>query len=285
MQKIFKHTVVNGDPGSACDVLVACTPLSKSKIKDAMSKGAVWLTAKRGGTKRLRRATATVRVDDCIELHYNEALLARSVPDSELIADRKHYSVWFKPAGVLAQGTKEGDHCSLLRQVELYFKPTRPAFLVHRLDREASGLMVVAHSSDAAARLSTLFQGQGVFKRYRVMVRGCVEPANGVIEFPLDGKAARTEYQRETCDTTANVSTLSVVITTGRLHQIRRHLAQLGYPVMGDPQYGKSNKNVEGLQLAAVQLRFVCPFSREEFNVEAPEQSATIASRPTEQAK
>lgn len=269
-QGVFSFTVQSSDPAVASDLLVARTSLSKTKIKDAMSKGAVWLTPARGSAKRLRRATATLRVGDRIELHYDAELLARTVPDSPLITDRRHYSVWFKPAGVLAQGTKEGDHCSLLRQTELYFNPLRPVFLVHRLDREAAGLMVVAHSRIAAARLSALFQGQGVFKRYRVKVRGCIEPVHGAIDFPLDGKTAHTEYERESFDETANTSTLSVVITTGRLHQIRRHLAQAGFPVMGDPQYGTGNKNTEGLQLAAVQLRFVCPFSREEFNVEAP---------------
>lgn len=266
---VFRFTVRAEDPAVASELLAARALLSKTRIKDAMSKGAVWLAPVRGSSKRLRRATASLRVGDRIELHYDAELLARTVPDSILIADRRHYSVWFKAAGVLAQGTKEGDHCSLLRHAELYFKPPRPVFLVHRLDREAAGLMVVAHSRDAAARLSALFQGQGVFKRYQVQVRGCVEPAHGAIDFPLDGKAAHTEYRREAYDAAANVSTLSVLIATGRLHQIRRHLAQLGFPVMGDPQYGTGNKNTEGLQLAAVQLRFVCPFSREEFDVEA----------------
>jgi tRNA pseudouridine32 synthase/23S rRNA pseudouridine746 synthase len=158
----------------------------------------------------------------------------------------------------------EGDHCSLLRQVELHFGSSRPVFLVHRLDREASGLMLVAHSREAAARLSHLFQTNQVYKRYQVHVRGRVEAEQGVVDHPLDGKPARTEYALEQYDAERDRSELSVVIHTGRLHQIRRHFDLIGHPVIGDPKHGTDNKSSEGMQLAAVELRFNCPFAQRE---------------------
>jgi len=65
-----------------------------------------------------------------------------------------------------------GDHCSLLRQAELFFKGSRKVFLVHRIDREADGVMLIAHTKEAAARLSELFQKKLIAKEYHVVVLG-----------------------------------------------------------------------------------------------------------------
>lgn len=270
--RIISHRVAAAESATACELLAARSGFSKGKIKDAMNKGAVWLVPPAGPMKRLRRATATLNPGEKIELHYNDEVLAKQVPASALLADMQHYSVWFKPSGVLAQGTMEGDHCALLRQAELYFKMLRPVFLVHRLDREASGLMLVAHSQNAAARLSALFQNNNVYKRYWVQVRGQLAPAQAVIDTPLDGKAAHTHYTVESYDVASDTSVLSVVIDTGRLHQIRRHLAGLDHPVIGDPKYGSGNKNPAGLQLNAVQLRFRCPFIDKEMDFLIPKE-------------
>ncbi len=264
--RIISHTVATAETASACELLATRSGFSKGKIKDAMNKGAVWRVPSSGPMQRLRRATATLNAGEKLELHYNEEVLAKQVSASVLVADEHHYSVWFKPSGVLAQGTMEGDHCALLRQAELYFKMSRPVFLVHRLDREASGLMLVAHSPNAAARLSALFQNNAIYKRYWVQVRGQLTAASGVIDTPLDGKTARTEYTVEGYDAGADTSILNVVIDTGRLHQIRRHLQGLGHPVIGDPKYGSGNKSPAGLQLNAVQLRFCCPFTDKEMD-------------------
>lgn len=268
--RVISHTSIAAESATACELLAAQSGFSKGKIKDAMNKGAVWLIPHRGPMRRLRRATTTLRPGERIELHYNDEVLAKQVPVGILVADLHNYTVWFKPSGVLAQGTMEGDHCSLLRQAELYFKMLRPVFLVHRLDREASGLMLVAHSRNGAARLSALFQSNAIYKRYRVQVRGRLVLAQGVIEVPLDGKAARTEYSVESYDAASDSSILSVVISTGRLHQIRRHLAGSNHPVIGDLKYGADNKSPAGLQLSAVQLRFHCPFTDKEMNFQVP---------------
>jgi len=243
----------------ACAYLADQSGLAKARIKDAMNKGAVWHTA-RGKRRALRRATAALAHGDTLELHYDAALLALRPPPARCIDDHRRYSVWLKPAGLLAQGTHYGDHCSLLRQVELHFAPRRPALAVHRLDREAAGLVLVAHDSDAAARLSALFRDHAIEKRYRVQVRGKPPTDAGTVTAPLDGKPAITHYRLEAYDAATDSATLAVRIDTGRLHQIRRHLDLLGCPVLGDPRYGTGNKNAEGLQLQAVGLRFMCPF-------------------------
>jgi tRNA pseudouridine32 synthase/23S rRNA pseudouridine746 synthase len=161
-----------------------------------MNKGAVWIKKKSGGMKRLRRASASLLQGDRIEIYYDSELLSLKPPEARCLSDQQHYSVWHKPAGLLAQGTNYGDHCSLMRQAELYFRSSREIFLVHRLDREASGVMVLAHSKDAAAKLSGLFQKNLVIKRYRIEVPGNLgeRGLHGTIELPLDGKASFTEY-------------------------------------------------------------------------------------------
>jgi tRNA pseudouridine32 synthase/23S rRNA pseudouridine746 synthase len=254
----LKRIVVAADAAPVCDYLARCSALSKSRIKDALNKGAVWLT-RADGRRRLRRATALLRAGDRIELHYDPVLLSRSPPASRCIEDARRYSVWYKPAGVMAQGTDFGDHCALLRQAELYFHARRPVFLVHRLDRETEGLMLIAHDREAAARLSALFREGRIRKIYRARVRGVPAERMGVIDLPLDGKRALSSYRVRDCDAAAEVATLEVEIATGRTHQIRRHLALIGHAVLGDPRYGRGNKDSSGLQLAAVALHFRCP--------------------------
>lgn len=270
-QFVFRETVGPGENLSACDFLASRTGLSKSRIKDAMTKGAVRVRRSRGGFKRLRRAKADLRGGDQVEFYYDEKLLSLTPARAVCVDDRVHYTVWYKPSGLLAQGTAFGDHCSLARQVELYY-PSRHVFLVHRLDREADGLMLVAHDAVAARRLSELFRKGGIIKRYRATVLGSMGDAGyrHTIDLPLDGKEAFTRLDVESFDPESNTSTVSLTITTGRLHQIRRHLEMIGHPVMGDPRYGKGNKNREGMSLSAVSLRFFCPFQQREAEFNMP---------------
>ena len=252
------------NPRKASEFLAETTGLSKRQIKEAMSKGAVW--HQRTGTKkhRIRRATTLLKAGDILSLYYNEKLLALEPDTAELVSDRRNYSVWFKPPGLLTQGTKYGDYCALMRQAQKYFRPERKVFAVHRLDREASGLVLVAHNKKAAAGLSRLFQHQKVVKVYRIRVLGNLSEyeAGGKIEQKLDDKAALTSFTMQEYDPLSNTSLAEVILHTGRKHQIRRHFDLIGYPVMGDPRYGKGNKNRDGMKLVACRLEFECPFNR-----------------------
>ncbi len=170
---------------------------------------------------------------DRVEFYYGKRLLLMEPPRAVCVSDQLLYSVWYKPAGLMAQGTMYGDHCSIMCQAGLFFGPQHEVFLVHRLDREASGLMILAHGKEAASRLSVLFQKNLVEKKYRVEVLG-KPPKTGrsrTIDFPLDGKPSITEYEVVSYDPKHNTSTVNVVIKTGRFHQIRRHFWMVGYPV------------------------------------------------------
>jgi tRNA pseudouridine32 synthase/23S rRNA pseudouridine746 synthase len=261
---VFKKIVGPGDIQMASDLLAAGTDLSKAKVKQAMIKGAVWLKKGRGKRRRLRRATSNVAVGDVLEIFYDENILAKIPPHADLISDRKAYSVWFKPAGMMTQGSNFGDHCALLRAVETYFLRRRPVHPVHRLDREVPGVVLVAHSRDTARRLSTLFQNRQVLKRYRAEVLGVPDgkQSSGKIDLPLDGKSALTEFTVTAQSPANGTSTIDIRLITGRRHQLRRHFEMIGHPIMGDPLYGKGNKNPDGLKLKAVSLEFRCPFKK-----------------------
>lgn len=251
------------------DFLSAASGLSRERVDDALSKGALWFW--RSGRKgfRLRQPGFELRRGDSLEFCYDEALLGKVPPRAGCVADEQRYSAWYKPAGLLTQGTRFGDHCSLLRQAELHFRPARPAFPVHRLDREAAGLVLVAHSKEAAAALSGLLQKNAIHREYRVLLRGNAarDGREGIIDAPLDGKPALTEFRVISYDAERDISDVTALLKTGRLHQIRRHFDMLGFPVMGDPRYGRRNKNQEGLRLEACSLQFHCPFTgqRKEF--------------------
>jgi tRNA pseudouridine32 synthase/23S rRNA pseudouridine746 synthase len=260
----LKKTIGSETALNCCDYLAEHTGLAKARVKDAMAKGAVWLARPGGKRRRLRRVTTVLQAGDIVEFYYDADLLGMEPPAARCVDDQRRYSVWFKPAGLMAQGTHYGDHCALLRQAENYFHPRRPVFLVHRLDREAAGLMLVAHDGRAAARLSALFRDQRITKLYRVRVKGEMEQRQGEITFPLDGKPALTRYEVTDYDSAVDTTTLAVNIASGRLHQIRRHFAMSGHGVLGDPRYGTGNKNRGGMQLEAVGLRFRCPFTGRE---------------------
>jgi tRNA pseudouridine32 synthase/23S rRNA pseudouridine746 synthase len=239
--------------GRALDLLAAASGLAKMRLKDAMLKGAVWLRPGSGKFRRLRRATAEVRAGDTLRLCYDAKILAAPVPTPVCLEDHRSFSLWFKPAGLLAQGTDFGDFCSLLRQVELHFNLKRKVFLVHRLDREVSGLMLVAHEPKAAARLGRDFADRLVAKSYLAGVRGRIGQGETlVLDSPLDGKPALTRCLGLSYQPERNESLVLARPETGRLHQIRRHLAGHGTPIIGDPRYGGASRSV--MRLCAVRL-------------------------------
>lgn len=267
----FEFTVTQAEQ-TALDLLAEGTGLSKQRIKDAMNKGAVWWTLK-GKTLRLRRATKTLFKGSKIQFFYDEQVLARKPENATLIYDAGNYSIWFKPAGMLSQGSQWGDHCSILRWVEVNGQANegqrqRECFLVHRLDADAMGLIILAHDSQSAAKLSALFQARDMRKFYQAWVVGdCDLPATGLtLNDELDGKSAITHIKKMRVEN--NKTLLDVHIETGRKHQIRRHLANFGHAIVGDKLYGtKSNL---GLQLIAYRLEFICPNTKQTVIAELP---------------
>ena len=272
------HLSISEDDQSvtAAQLLAQASGLSSTAVKQAMQKGAVWVSGS-DGTRRLRRASKKLKSGDELHFYYNPQVLNERPEPPTLIADEGAYSIWNKPGGLLSQGSKWSDHCTVYRWAEQHLQPQRPAFLVHRLDRAASGLILLAHTKSMARQLVELFDQREIEKRYRVTVVGDMRELssghddlsaghNGglMINEPLDGKAAVSHIQVTNFREDSNCTELLVDIETGRKHQIRRHLSGAGFPVLGDRLYGRVEPNdVMDLQLQAVRLAFRCPVSGE----------------------
>ena len=254
-QQFEKHLDVVEPGVNAATLLSAESGLSKTAIKQAMKKGAVWLTTPKG-TQRIRRADKQLPQGAVLHLYYDKGVLQQEPQAAELIADEGDYSVWFKPYGMLSQGSKWGDHCTIYRWAEQHLTPQRSAFIVHRLDRAASGLILLAHTKKTAAAFSRLFQQRKIEKTYQARVKGRLSETM-TIDTELDGKKAISHVMPMAYDETSNESVVKVSIETGRKHQIRRHLAQTGHPIAGDRLYGDAaTSDKQDLALVACYLSF-----------------------------
>ena len=266
-QEAVHCSLTVSSPATAYQLLADTSGLPKGRIKDAMVKGAVWLKREGKKERRLRKAKYGLKNGDLLQLYYDPQILAQSAPEPYCIEENQHYSVWFKPPWLLSQGSRYGDHCSLLRIAE---KTNRNIDykLIHRLDREASGLMILAHGSKSAHLLSELFQKASIVKRYFAEIYGTPAiPGEGLkLTTPIDDKSACTEILTCLPGKSGGTSLLDILLHSGRLHQIRRHLADWGHPVVGDPQYGEIGKTRRGeeLRLCAWQLSFISPFDQKQ---------------------
>lgn len=175
-------------------------------------------------------------------------------------------------------------------------------YIVHRLDRPTSGLLLLARSSDAASRLAPLFEHRKISKRYVAIVRGFI-PDSGLCDTPLVPEKGRglpdshpfavpkpavthwivqSRFQLPISNSrfpTTRCSLVNVFPKTGRFHQIRRHFNYLGYPILGDTQHGDSRLNralaasewnVDRMLLTAASLSFTHPFTHKQLTIACP---------------
>ncbi|WP_057832100.1 RluA family pseudouridine synthase [Colwellia sp. TT2012] len=283
-QKFEWHIKVDGHVnGTAISILESYrdgqsnspqTSLSTAALKQAISKGALWLTPAKNKkqTQRLRRIKKQLLPGDELHFYYNSTVLSTPVPPAILIEDLVDYSVWYKPYGMLSQGSKWSDHCTIARFAQQNLPNERPAFIVHRLDRAATGLILIAHSKKAARALSAMFEQHQLEKNYHIIVHGdhSKRPQPEVITADIDGKSARSTFTCLAYDSCADRSLIKVKIDSGRKHQIRLHAASIGLPVVGDRLHGIANDSEPcNLQLCAVSLRFTCPLTPEITSVSA----------------
>jgi 23S rRNA pseudouridine1911/1915/1917 synthase len=200
----------------------------------------------------------------------------------------EHLLVVDKPAGVVVHpsaGHASGTlvHGLLAQAIEGGAEPERPG-IVHRLDRDTSGLLVVARSDDAHRRLQGLIRRRKLVREYLALVRGRPRSRAGRIEaaigrdkrdatrISLDSDTPRdavTEF--ELVELLPEHALLRVRLETGRTHQIRVHLAAIDLPVAGDPVYGvEGDLGLERQFLHAARLAFPHPFGGEEVDVASP---------------
>lgn len=202
----------------------------------------------------------------------------------QLIFVNDEFIVINKPAGLIVHGAKHITEPSLTDALVKDFPevakvgddPERPG-LMHRLDKLASGLMVIARTQDSFDNLKKQFQKREVEKIYTALVYGKLTPDDGEINFPIDrsakgfkmaalpltkdgesndeGRKAISEFS--VIKKFINYTLLRVKIKTGRTHQIRVHLAAYGYPIVGDDLYGTSKTKIKNKKLNTQRIFLV----------------------------
>lgn len=204
-----------------------------------------------------------------------------------VVLEDDHLIVVDKPAGVVvhpARGHRNGTLAQALAGRAAGGEEPWRAGIVHRLDRETSGLLVVAKSDEVHRALKAMLAGRRLHREYLALVDGIPEALSGTIEAPIgrhpaqrtlmsidarDAREARTHF--EIVRVLKRETLLRVVLDTGRTHQIRVHMAAIGHPVCGDAQYGGSLRHGLTRQfLHAGRLHFPHPVTAAELDLRSP---------------
>jgi 23S rRNA pseudouridine1911/1915/1917 synthase len=274
-----------GDAGARLDRVLAERPEidSRALAERLIASGAALVDGDR--RPKSHRLSGGEEIE--VEVPAAAALVAETL-DIPVVWEDEHLLVVDKPAGLVvhpAGGTRTGTlvHGLLELGAEGGDDDDRPG-IVHRLDKDTSGLLVVARSSEAHERLAGLIRDRKVDRCYLALVAGSPRSRTGRIEAPIGRD--RRDRSRHSLDTATprdavtwfelreqlrGYALLEVRLETGRTHQIRVHLEAVELPVAGDPVYGIAGALGLGRQfLHAHRLRFTHPFTGEEVDVSSP---------------
>lgn len=210
----------------------------------------------------------------------------------DIIYEDNHIIVVNKDPGELVQGDKTGD-TPIVEKLKSYLKEryNKPGNVfcgvVHRIDRPVSGLVIFAKTSKALARLNKMLKDGEIKKTYRAIVEGKPEKDSDTLEIFMvsngkinksfvasldDPNAKKAILQYKTVKTGDNYSILEINLKTGRKHQIRLMLSNIGHPIKGDLKYDARRSNKDGsISLQAHRLCFVHPVSKKEIDLTVPE--------------
>jgi 23S rRNA pseudouridine1911/1915/1917 synthase len=282
----FRFSVAEADAGTRLDRALASRKeiASRAEAERLLQNGAVRVDGERLGKSHRLDAGSTVEV----ELPEAAPGLSPEPVTVPLAYEDEHLLVVDKPAGLVVHpgaGTREGTLAGQLLTLGARGgeDPERPG-VVHRLDRDTSGLLLVARSDEAHAALQEAIRKREVERFYLALVRGHPRSRTGRIDAPI-GRDRRdptkrsldTEEPREAVtffevrETFPEHALLDVRLETGRTHQVRVHLAAIDLPVSGDSQYGvKGDLGLERQFLHAYRLRLRHPVTGAELDLESP---------------
>lgn len=276
------------DVGLRTDVLVTrLTGLSRNYVANAIKAGGVNVNGNVAKPSRILEAGDLVRF--AIEPPPGYDVLPQAIA-LDIVFEDETLIVVNKPAGLVshpAHGSPDGTLVNaLLAHVGSLPGEAIRGGLVHRLDRDTSGLLVAAKTEAALGTLGRAMQKRYIKREYRGLVEGVPRDAQGTIRGALgrdarnrmryairtDGKPAITHYAVR--EQLRNAAELRFTLETGRTHQIRVHLAALGHPIVNDPLYGRPDSRLAlpGQALHAWKLEFKHPVTKEylAFTVEPP---------------
>ncbi len=256
------------------------TITTKSALKKAIKRSEILIDGKVADTAHW--------IEEGQEIHLVESSLKSSGKifklKLEVVYEDDFLAVVNKPAGFPTSGNY---YKTILNALPFNLKKSsefdalKSPMPVHRLDGPTSGLLLVAKTKEAQLRLHKQFEEKKIQKKYIAVVTGRTMP-EGVINLELDGKTALTRYETyKSLESLRNdwLSLLSLFPETGRTHQLRRHLAAIEHPIVGDTQYGIKGKTLlhKGLFLAAVGLEFSHPILEKQLQLEVAPPSKFVA--------
>ena len=275
------------EDGARLDVYVAqhCPGLSRSRARRIIEDGLATVNGRPAKSSHLLRAgdAVSVRVPPPAALDLAPESIPLSVvyEDQDLLVVDKPAGLTVHPAAGQTAHTLVNAllaHCTDLAGVGGVLRPG----IVHRLDKDTSGLLIVAKNDRAHVDLSRQLKERTVEKKYLALVHGRVDPPEAVIDAPVgrdphnrkrmavveQGRAATTAYRVR--ERLGDLTLVEVSPSTGRTHQIRVHLAAIGHPVVGDAVYGKASPLVGRQFLHAHRLGFRHPADGRPLAFESP---------------
>lgn len=241
--------------------------LSRRKLKEAISKGAVWVKRGKGQPRRVYRPNYLLKVNDVVSLFYDEATLIAAKINAFCIADLTQYSVWYKPPGLSLSGDKYADFNSLERQAGVFFDPPRDLLIVNQMPEQLGEIVLIAHKQSAFSKLSVLFARHKVSRHYRVKVDGKFKTPGetGIFDQTLDNKPSHTEYCAGVYNSEQDYTVVDVTVNTLRKYQILRHFEGAGYTIV----YDADNPGMPCI--IGTGLTFDCPVLKQSMQFELEE--------------
>ena len=260
---------------------------TRSYIQKIIDGGYVEITGKKttkSGNKLKGTETIVVNLpeDETLDLVPEDIPLEIIYEDSDIVIINKAPNMVVHPAHGNYNGTLVNALLYHIKDLSTINGVIRPG-IVHRLDKDTSGVIVVAKHDEAHTTLSDMFKEKTLEKTYVCIAKGIFKDKSGRIETligrdPRDrkkmavvtenGKIAISNY--EVLDESKNYSLVKVRIETGRTHQIRVHMKSLNHPILGDATYGNSTDGIDRQMLHAYRLKFTNPISKKEMVVTAP---------------
>ena len=228
----------------------------------------------------------TVQPGDEMSVNFTRPFVTFSHPRIRLVYEDDDIIVVHKGSGILSVGTdnrSDGTAYSIVRNYLKNKDPHLKLFIIHRLDRDTSGLMMFAKNIEAKEAMQHNWNNMVLSRTYVAVVEGKVEEESGTVrsylaetsqyevystQNPEEGQLAITRYKRLDCR--HGYSLMELSLDTGRKNQIRVHMKDLGHPIVGDRKYGAKSSPLRRMALHARTLRFVHPVTRKDMLFETP---------------
>lgn len=271
---------------------------SRSKIQKLIKQGKVFLNGKVISSSTLVHQGDVIDIDDTME--YDTSLKKEDIP-LDIVYEDDYLIIINKPSGMVVHPAP-GHYSStlvnaLLGRFSLSNKDELRPGIVHRIDKDTSGLLIVAKTDEVHDILSRMIKDKLIERKYIALVDGVIPHETGTIDAPIgrdiknrqkmmvtdiNGKDSVTHFK--VLKRYTNHTLIECKLDTGRTHQIRVHMAYIGYPIVNDPVYGRGKKTTEfGQLLHSYSIKFIHPITKEElyFKVDVPEEFKKIEKEVT----